>query len=373
MEFGLSESQEALKHTARQFLAQHASAADVRAVFAQEDGFSRQLYRRMAELGWTAMLVGEQYGGLGLSVLDMALVLEEAGYAALPGPFVFSALLATCALVEGGSPSAKEAWLGSLAKAAAIGTVALSGEGPGLELNALTARRAPDGGGSLLSGTRKFVPYAHVADFIVAVAGRVEENGAPALFLVETKSPGLRVHLVSQMDLTRRVCRVAFDDVAVPVEAELRPGPALLERLLDLGALAIAADSLGGTERVLEMAVEYSKVRRQFGRPVGSFQALQHAAAEIVADLEPARALLWYAAHVADATPESFGRAAAMAKALLSEVFSRAAQRSVLMHGGIGFTWEHDLHIWFKRARFNESCFGSPAHHRERVARIAGY
>jgi alkylation response protein AidB-like acyl-CoA dehydrogenase len=173
---------------------------------------------------------------------------------------------------------------------------------------------------------------------------------------------------LKNLDLTRRVSSVELKDAP----AELLRGENLFAKLIDVAAIAIAADSLGGTERALEMAVEYSKVREQFGKPIGSFQALKHAAAEIVADIEPARALVWYAAY--RATEEGkCSREASMAKARLCEIYSRGTDRAVLMHGGIGFTWEHDMHLWYKRARFNESYFGSPAYHRERVAELGEY
>ena len=197
-------------------------------------------------------------------------------------------------------------------------------------------------------------------------------GGDAALFVVETATKGVSIKTMQRLDLTRRIARVELDGVQVAPEARLH-GEGLLERVIDIGAVAIAADSLGGTERALEMAVEYSKVREQFGKPIGSFQALKHAAAEIVADLEPARALLWYAAYAQSELAAEAPRAAAMAKARLSEIYSRATDRAVLMHGGIGFTWEHDIQLWFKRARFNESYFGSPTYHRERVAALGDY
>ncbi len=218
-----------------------------------------------------------------------------------------------------------------------------------------------------------FVPYANLADFVIVAAQSSQRRGDLGLFVVDSGAPGVRVRPRKNLDLTRRVFTVEFDGVALGGSARLQGGRRLFDRLLDMGSVAVAADSLGGTERALEMAVEYSKVREQFGRPIGSFQALKHAAAETVADLEPARALLWYAAHAQDAIREEAPRAAAMAKARLSELYSRATDRAVLMHGGIGFTWEHDIHLWFKRARCNESYFGSPAYHRERVAKLGAY
>jgi alkylation response protein AidB-like acyl-CoA dehydrogenase len=212
------------------------------------------------------------------------------------------------------------------------------------------------------------VPYANVADFIVVVAKN--DAGEILLFVVDTKAPGVTTRLLKNLDLTRRVSNVELK--GTPAE-RLGGGADLFAKLIDVAAVAVAADSLGGTERALEMAVEYSKVREQFGKPIGSFQALKHAAAEILADLEPARAMLWYAAYAQDTGAADASRTAAMAKARLCDIYSRGTDRAVLMHGGIGFTWEHDMHLWFKRARFNESCFGSPAYHRERVATLGAY
>jgi len=179
------------------------------------------------------------------------------------------------------------------------------------------------------------------------------------------------IRSMKNLDLTRRVASVELR--SVPAKRLHGGGSQLFTKLVDIAAIAVAADSLGGIERALEMAVDYSKVREQFGKPIGSFQALKHAAAEIVADVEPARAMLWYAAYAIDTGAADASRVAAMAKARLCDIYSRGTDRAVLMHGGIGFTWEHDMHLWFKRARFNESYFGSPSFHRERVATLGAY
>jgi alkylation response protein AidB-like acyl-CoA dehydrogenase len=186
----------------------------------------------------------------------------------------------------------------------------------------------------------------------------------------------VRLRPEETIDLTRRVGEVELRGVTVERAALLGAeggGWPLLAWLLDLGAVLVAADSLGGAEQTLEMAVEYSKVRHQFGRPIGSFQALKHMAAEMVSEVEPARSLVWYAAYALDHRPREAARAAAIAKARLGEVYTRTVNRSLQMHGGIGFTWEHDLHLWFKRARWNEVAFGDPTYQRERLATLDGY
>src|SRR6266851_1343946 len=373
MDFGLTEEQQQLKDSARNFLSRECPTTRVRAVMADDVGMPRDLYRQIANLGWSGLIVPEKFGGAGLGMLDMSVLLEECGYAALPGPFLFSSVLAASTLAGGGSEDVNDRWLGSLAAGRAIGTVAVVEANDSINPADLWTTARKSGSGWVLNGAKMFVPYAHVADFVIVVARTGPGAHDIALFLVEPDTSGFHIRRLNNLDMTRRVCAVELDGVVVPAQAALSGGAKLYDRLVDIAAVAIAADSLGGTERALEMAVEYSKVREQFGKPIGSYQALQHSAAEIVADMEPARALVWYAAYALDALPAEASRAASMAKARMCETFMRGADRAVLMHGGIGFTWDHDIHFWFKRARFNEAYFGSPGYHRERVARLSGY
>jgi len=368
MDFGLSEEQQQLKESARAFLSGECPTAFVRKIMATDDGYPRELYAQIAKLGWSGLVVPEKFGGAGLGMLDMAMILEEGGYAAMPGPFLFSSVLAASALKLGGSEQLNSKWLTALAEGKAIGTVAVVERAGSIDPVDIDAIAAKDRAGWRLDGTKMFVPYANVADFIVVAAK--DSARQISLFVVDAKAPGVTIRSLKNLDLTRRVSSVELK--GAPAE-RLGGGTDLFAKLIDVAAVAVAADSLGGIERSLEMAVEYSKVREQFGKPIGSFQALKHAAAEIVADLEPARAMLWYAAYAQDIGAPDASRTAAMAKARLCDVYSRGSDRAVLMHGGIGFTWEHDMHLWFKRARFNESCFGSPAYHRERIAALGAY
>jgi alkylation response protein AidB-like acyl-CoA dehydrogenase len=373
MDFGLSEEQEQLKTSAREFLAGECATAFVRKVMASQDGAASELYRDVARLGWNGLIIPEKFGGAGLSMLDMAVLLEEQGYAAMPGPFLFSSVLAASALCQFGSDESRNKWLPAIAEGKAIGTLAITEDDDGIEPAAITARVQDQKGEVVINGRKMFVPYAHVADVIIVAVRFGDAPDDVTFFAVESKAPGVKIRMMKNLDLTRRVCEVELKDVRVTSAAELTGGGNALRRIIDIGSVAVAADSLGGAERALEMAVEYSKVREQFGKPIGSFQALKHAAAEIVSELEPARSLLWYTAYALDAVPKEAPRAAAMAKARLSDVYSRTTDRAVLMHGGIGFTWEHDIHLWFKRSRFNESYFGAPPYHRERVAQLGGY
>lgn len=372
MDFGLSEDQELLQRSARDFLERECPPELVRKFYGTADGHPPELHQKMAELGWTGLLIPEAYGGLGLGMLDMALVLEEMGRVAAPGAFLFSSLLAALALVQAGTETQKERWLPRLANGAGIGTVAIvegdeRWEGEGVTLR---ARKAADG--YVISGSKMFVPFAAVADVLIT-AVRTEGPGGSgiSLLLVERGSPGITLVPLEMFDQTRRVYEVTFDDVLVPHGALLGAeggGWEVVSRIIDAACIGLAADGLGGSERALEMAVAYTKTRTQFNRPVASFQALKHMAAEMASDIEPSRSLVWYAAYAFDnESARCASRAAAMAKAHLSDVYARTANRAVQMHGGIGFTWEHDIHFWLKRAKWNDVAFGDPAFHRERV------
>ena len=375
MDFGLSEEQDLLQSSAREFLSQECPPQLVRALLDDEQGYSPELHRKMAELGWTGLLVPEKFGGLGLGMLDMALLLEEVGRAVVPGPFLFSSVLATFALMRNGSAAQKKAWLPRLASGDAIGTLACLEKSDRLDAAGITLKAKKKRDGYALNGTKMFVPFAAIADVLV-VAVRTNGKGEKgiSLVLVERDAPGLTIKPLDIFDRTRRVYEVRFKDV--PISGFLGKegkGWKLLARLQDLACVALSADSLGGAQQALDMTVEYTKVREQFNRPIASFQALKHMAAEIISDIEPARSLVWYAAHAFDTRATDAARAASVAKSRLSEVYSRATNKAVQMHGGIGFTWEHDMHFWFKRAKWNEFAFGDPAYHRERIAQFDGY
>ncbi len=368
MDFGISEEQQQLKDSARALLTNECPTTEVRKAMASEDGYPRALYDHVAKLGWHGLIVQEQFGGAGLGMLDMAMLLEEGGYAAMPGPFLFSSTIVAGVLKIARSNEQTGKWLSAIAAGEAIGTVALTDRTPSIDPRDFTTIATKSGETLRINGTKTLVPYASAADFIIVTA-KDASSAELMLGVVEKNARGVKITPRKNLDLTRRVATVEFEKASA---ARLH-GENLYSKLVDIGALAIAADSLGGMERALEMAVEYSKVREQFGKPIGSFQALKHAAAEIVSELEPARSLLWYAAYAFDAGLPDASRYIAMAKARLSDIYARGSDRAVLMHGGIGFTWEHDMHIWFKRARFNESYFGSPAFHRERVAELGAY
>ncbi|MBI2963807.1 MAG: acyl-CoA/acyl-ACP dehydrogenase [Deltaproteobacteria bacterium] len=379
MDFGLSDDQLILQRSARDLLAKECPPAVVRRIAEGPSGHSEALDRRMAEMGWTGLLVPPASGGLGLGMLDMAILLAEHGRAAVPGPFLFSALLATRAIVRGADRRLKKQWLPKLASGECTATIALLEEsGDSAHPAVLRSRARRKGAAYVLSGRKLFVPYAHCVDLLITACRTSGSDGPDGvtLFLVDRRASGLSIRPLETVDRTRRVCEVEMRRVEVPADqllGRLGGGWPVIEHLLDLAAVGVAADGFGGAERVLEMAVEYAKTRQQFGRLIGSFQAIKHIAAEMVAEIEPARSLVWFAAYAHDALPREARRASSMAKAALSEIYSRCANRAVQIHGGIGFTWEHDVHFWFKRAKWNELAFGAPAFHRERVAALGGF
>jgi alkylation response protein AidB-like acyl-CoA dehydrogenase len=358
VDFGLSEEQELLQATVRQFLERECPPTRLRQIFESESGEAPDLWKGMVELGLTGLAIPEAQGGAELGLLELALVCEELGYGAAPGPYLGHAL-ASLAITRGGSPAQRERWLPQLASGTAIGTVAI-GEGGGLWDPTEWTLPA----GDTLHGAKAYVPGAEEADlFVVGLAGG-------NLAVVEGVSSGVEVCPVEAVDRTRRVAQVTFDGASAEL---LEEGAAAAPKLRDAALVLLAADAFGGASRCLEMAVEYAKTREQFGVTIGHFQSLKHQLADMALEIEPARALWWYAAHAHDAMPDRAERAAAVAKAHLTDAFMQVARDTVEAHGGIGFTWECDVQIWFKRAMFDRAFFGSPAVHRERAAQLAGW
>jgi alkylation response protein AidB-like acyl-CoA dehydrogenase len=378
MNLAFDEAQEELRSQARAFLAEHSGPDRVRAAMASEQGFDAGVWKRLsAELGWTALLVPEAHGGLGLGPVELVALAEVMGEALLCAPFLSSACLGTQALLVAGSAAQKGRHLPPIAEGAALATVAAQEpngrfDAAGIET---LARRAGDG--FVLSGRKRYVLDGHCADLLVVPARRAGSAGEEgvSLFLVPGRAPGLERRALPTLDGTRRLADLLLHDVAVPADALLgeegRGWPAL-ERTLDLGALALAAEQVGGAQRCLDLSVAYAKQRVQFGRPIGSFQAIQHKCADMMVAVEAARSGVYWAACVAAEGGADPSVAASLAKCTASEAFFRCAAESLQIHGGVGFTWEYDVHLYLKRARAGRSLLGDPAWHRERVARHLG-
>ena len=357
MNFGLSEEQELLQETVRSYVANECPAPKLREIFDGDTGLDDDLWRGLVEMGVGGLAVPETYGGAGMEMIDLALVAEELGRGAFPGPFLGHALCC-CAIALGGSDEQKERWLPRLAAGDAVGTVAIGEPGEAWDPASL-AMRAEAG---KLDGVKPFVPYASRADVIaVALAdGRIA--------VVERGAPGLKLEPVDGVDRTRRLERVSFESTPCE-ELALAVGG----RLRDAGLVLLAADAFGGAWRLVEQSTEYAKTREQFGQPIAQFQSVKHRLADMAVEVEPSRGLYWFAAHAFDHLPEEAERAAALAKAHITDSFMQVSRDAVEVHGGIGFTWECDVQIWFKRAMFDRTFLGAPSHHRDRCATLAGW
>jgi len=362
MDFGLSQDQVLLKETVRRYLETECPTTRVRAIMESETGHDPALWDGLAELGIPGLHVPSAHGGSGLELLDVALAAEELGWASTPGPFLACAL-ATVALAESGNREAAARWLPGIASGQAIVTLALGEEGDEWDAARL-ATRARGGG---LSGRKPLVPYAAIAEAIVVAA---QDDGGPGLWLVERGAPGLEVTPLSGTDMTRRLAAVSLDGAPA---VKIASGRAAIDRARDAGLVLLAADAYGGARRCLDMTVRYALTREQFGQPIGAFQAVKHQLADLATDLEPSLSLWWYAAHAHDRIRERAERHAAIAKAYLSDLFDRTVRVTTELHGGIGFTWEYDLHLWFRRSVFDRSFLGDAEYHRQRAADLAGW
>jgi len=350
--FDLTTDQQLLAETIDRMFASRFPLAYVRDIFDGSVGHADDLWQAYSELGLFSILVPTDYDGIGGELLDLAIAAERLGYAAAPGPFL-EHVLASLAISIGGTDDQKREWLPGLAAGTLRATLAVA-ETP--------ARWAMEewtmDADARLNGEKHWVPYPELAD--VMVVGTVG-----GLTLVRKAATGLSVSRRQGIDRTRRLATVGFEGVEhEPLVAGLRE----LERMRDAALILLSADAYGAAARCVDMSVEYAKTREQFGVTIGHFQALKHQLADLALEVDPTRFLYWFAAHAFDHLPDEVSRFAAMAKSLVTETAVQAGRRAVEYHGGIGFTWAHDVHFFLKRAIFDRAYFGDPGVHRERVA-----
>lgn len=373
MNFGFTEEQELLRAEVRKLLDQSAPLDEVRKIAETPEGFSRDLWKQVAELGWVGLLVPEAHGGAGLGWVDLVVLLEETGRSLFPSPLL-SHVLAVDAIRQAGSEAQQAAWLPRLADGSAIGGVALLEESdlPGPEGVRLAGE--PDGqGGFTLTGEKLFVPDAGAADLFVVAFREGGPEGAPRLALVERSAAGAAAEDWPGLDLTKRLGRLRLDGVRVPEEAVLARSDAdALVRVVDAGATAVAVEAVGAAEAALALTVDYASQRVQFGRPIGQFQGVKHPLAEMYVDVESWRSLAYYAAWCLEEGHPDTSLAASRAKAYASGAFPKLGIGVVQLHGGIGYTWEYDAHLYLKRAKWVRAVFGDEEWHDERIARLGG-
>ena len=378
MHFAFTEEQEELRSQAHGFLGEFSSPEQVRKAMESERGYDPELWGRIsAELGWTSVVIPEEYGGLGLSYVELVALMEEMGGALLCAPFLSSVCLAGSALIIGGTEAQKKEHLPGIAEGTTVGTLAYMEPNGRPDATGIEAVARKDGSDFILSGAKSFVLDGHSAGLLLVAARRPESSGEEgiSLFVVPSDSLGLERRLLPTMDQTRKQAELTLSDARLPASAlmgEEGEGWRTLSGALDLAAVALAAEQVGGAQRCLDMSVEYAKERVQFGRPIGSFQAIKHKCADMMVEVESARSASYYAGWAAAEDAEDLPVAAALAKAFCSDTYFRCAAQSVQIHGGVGFTWEYDVHLYFKRAKSAEILFGSPVYHRERVAQRMG-
>ena len=378
MDFSFSEDQDELRRAARRFLEVASSEERVRAAMESEQGYDSSTWKQLSEeLAWTALTIPEKYGGLGMSYLDLHPLMEEMGRALLCSPFFSTICLGANALLLGGDDAQKEGHLPGIAAGETTATLGYAEKNHRMDAEGIEATYSRNGAGYILRGEKSYVIDGHTADLLIIAARLENSRGAEgvSMFLVPGDADGVARAWLPTMDQTRRLASVELGNVVLPSDSLLGEegrGWGLCERTLDLARIALAAEQVGAAEMCLDMSVEYAKVRKQFGRPIGSFQAIKHKCADMLTMVESARSAAFYASALARQGAADLAEPASSAKAFCSDTFFHCASENIQIHGGIGFTWEHAAHMYFKRAKATEALFGDPAFHRERVAQRMG-
>lgn len=381
MNFTFSEEQEQLREFVRNFLQDKSPETAVREQMDTEVGYDTQVWAQMAEqMGLQALAIPEEYGGQGFGFVEQTVVLEEMGRALLCAPYFSSCVLASNTLLQGGDEEAKKAHLPGIASGQTRATLAFTEENGRWDEAGITMQASPANSNGqpsgqsnnnswTLDGTKMYVLDGHTANLILVAA---RTDAGVSLFSVAADAEGLTRTPLSTMDQTRKQAKLEFSSVTASLIGQDGSGWDVLSTVLDLAAVALAAEQVGGAQMCLDMSVEYAKVRVQFGRPIGSFQAIKHKCADMLLEVESAKSAAYYASWCAAEMNDELGQVASLAKSYCSEAYFHAAAENIQIHGGIGFTWEHPAHLYFKRAKSSELLFGDPTYHRELLAQRIG-
>ena len=375
MEFSLNEEQEMLKTMARDFLENECPKTFVREMMDDEDGHSPDLWKKMAEVGWLGLILPEEYGGSAMNFRDLAVLCEEMGRAMMPGPFLSTLLMAGLPILNAGTDEQKSKFLPMIANGEAVFTLAVTEEDGDFWPEGVQLKATRMGNDYVLNGTKYFVPDARAADYII-VAARTRRSENPeegiTLFLVDTSEWGTYVAPLKGIDETRKQYELVLTRVAVPsrnIIGEVDKGWPILQDMALKATAALCAEMVGGCEWILETTVNYAKERVQFGVPIGSFQVIKHKCADMYSALEYARSLMEAAAEAIREDDADAPVLVSIAKSYCADAYKLIADHGIQVHGGIGFTWDHDLHLYFKRARSFDIAFGDSTYHRELIAR----
>jgi alkylation response protein AidB-like acyl-CoA dehydrogenase len=370
MNFAFTEEQEELRKHLRAFLDAKSPESAVREQMETENGYDAAVWSQMAEqMGLQGLCIPEEYGGSGYSFIELGIVLEEMGRALLCAPFFSTVVLAANTLLHSDDDGAKKSYLPGIASGETIATVAFTEPAGKWDEAGITLEAKADGDGWTLDGTKSFVLDGHTANLIIVAA---RTAAGVSLFAVDGDASGLTRTALSTMDQTRKQAKLEFAGTPGQLIGTDGAGWDVLSKVLDLVAVGLAAEQVGGAQKVLEMAVEYAKVRVQFGRPIGSFQAIKHKCADMLLEVESAKSAAYYGMWCASELNDELPSVASLAKAYCSEAYFHAAAENIQIHGGIGFTWEHPAHLYFKRAKSSELLFGDPTYHRELLAQRIG-
>ena len=375
MDLRFTEAQEILRKMARDFLTTECPKTLVRELEQSEKGYSPELWKKMAELGWMGLIIPEEYEGMGYTFQDLTVLVEEIGRNILPGPFL-STITSTFPILEAGTEEQKKEFLPQIARGELILTTALLETEGTFAATGITTKATAKGDNFIINGTKLFVEMAHVADYIIC-ATRTKNGGAPeegiTLFIVDSKTPGIHREVIPTMAMDKQ-CEVRFEDVTVPKKnmlGNIDKGWAIIEMLLRKGAIVKCAESVGAVQTCVEMTVAYSKERVQYERPIGAFQALQHIMADMWTSMETARYLLYYVAWL-ESEGMPCAKQASMAKAYINEVYKNVSKWAVRLFGAIGTTYDHDIPLYYRRSKAADIAFGGTDFHKELVAQGIG-
>jgi alkylation response protein AidB-like acyl-CoA dehydrogenase len=370
MHFTLNEEQEDLRETVRRYLKDKSPEAEVRRQMDTAQGYDPAVWHQMAsQLGLHGLIIPEEFGGSGSGYVELTVVLEEMGRALLCAPYFSSVAMAASLLLAVGDKGAQQDYLPLIADGSTVATVALA-ETPGRwDEGDITLTASGAGDDWSLTGRKSYVLDGHIADLVLVAA---RSRAGVSVFAVDKAAPGFTATPLSTMDQTRKQAALTFESTPARLVGTDGQGWGAIAKMLDLAAVALAAEQVGGAQKVLDMAVNYAKARVQFGRLIGSFQAVKHRCADLLLEVELAKSAAYYAGWAASEDNGELPVAASLAKSYCSEAYSHAAAENIQIHGGIGFTWEHPAHLYFKRAKSSELLFGDPAYHRELLAQRLG-
>ncbi|MGB1139964.1 MAG: acyl-CoA dehydrogenase family protein [Halioglobus sp.] len=380
MEFAFTEEQEMIRDTAASFLAEVSTSEAIRTAMATEQGYDTALWSRIcSEMYWQAIHIPEAYGGMGLGYVEVVAMMEQMGRYLLCSPFLSTVCLGANALLLAGSEEQKAHWLGQICESGLTATVAFNGGAARWDADAISATWRREGDGFVLNGEYRYVVDGHTADLLVVAAREEGSSGEEgiSLFLVPAQTEGVSRQWLPTMDQSRKQASVTLGDVSLGADAlmgEAGGGWPLLSKVIDLAAVALSAEQVGGAQQLLDMTVEYTSERVQFNRTIASYQAVKHKAADMMLQVEVAKSAAYYAACVAQESLEGgdlageLPEAASVAKSYCSDAYFAVAGDALQLYGGVGFTWEYDVHLYFKRAKSSEHLFGNGAVHRERIA-----